>query len=125
MNRKLLSVTVQGFKNHNISPAVYEPAVKGIADNYFSLRFFGCKGYLGGNFFSVYKQRRTCGFIHKYALYGVFPARYEVTITYSILNRNFAVRNSGFLTVYGGLCTDFRYAVIYNLNFYFLSVLIY
>ena len=125
MNRKLLSVTVQGFKNHNIRLTFYTLAVKGIADNYFSLSFFGCKGYFGGNFFSVYKQRRTCGFIHKYALYGVFPARYKVIIIYSIRNRYFTVRNSGFLTVYGGLCTDFRDAVIYNLNFYFLSVLVY
>ena len=112
MNRKFLSVTVQGFKNHNIRFAFYSLAVKGIADNYFSLSFFGCKGYLGGNFLSVYKQRRTGGSVYKYAFYRVFPTRYKVGIIYNILNRNFAVRNSGFLTVYGGLCTDFRYAVI-------------
>ena len=108
MSCDLHTVTIERFKHNDVCLLGYGAAVKVKADGNLSVFFLCRKGNFGGHFLAVYEERLACSLVHEDALDGVFLTDRKVLVGNGVLNGNVALGSSGFFSVHGCLCSDFR-----------------
>ena len=102
------TVTIERFKHYDVCLLGYGAAVKSKADGNLSVFFLCRKGDLGDRFLAVYEERLARCLVHKDAFNGVFLTDRKVLVGNGVLNDNVALGSSGFFSVHGCLCSDFR-----------------